>query len=301
MTLKTNLHNLNNRATSPTTKLESDAKDALKINQKQIKKIYTELGYTPRVNIMAAVRTEPCNLSTLARKLGCLASEIHRNTNRLQKSGLIQKDSDGIFSLTTLGIAMYEQISACSFLTKYSEFFNSHSFGEMPSRFIQSIGTLRSCRYIDSATEGFDASIKVMVNMIKNSEKYLYIIAPYTIAYLTEIIFNHISTTRTTYQLLLPKNVTIASEDKAITEKYKIRQLIAEKKLQRKMVDKVSVSVMVTDKEAGIAFGNRKGETDFQNVFYSSEKQFRDWCLDYFYSRWNAAEFFTDPGLIKRT
>jgi predicted transcriptional regulator len=75
-------------------------------------KILFELANADRLLIMCKLRDQKKNnLSKLARELGLVVQDVHRNVNRLLEAGLAQRDSTGYFSLTTFGDAMISELS----------------------------------------------------------------------------------------------------------------------------------------------------------------------------------------------
>ncbi|MFQ5970506.1 MAG: transcriptional regulator, partial [Nitrososphaerales archaeon] len=61
---------------------------------------------------------------------------------------------------------------------------------------------------------------------------------------------------------------------------------------ERRMVKKVLVATIVTDRSAGVLFPNLKNEVDMSLMFYSEDKDFREWCQDYFKYMWYSSEIF---------
>ena len=65
-----------------------------------------ELASSQRLSIIFMTSSQRLRLSALAKGLNLTIHEVHRNTNRLLDAGLIEKNSDGVFFLTTFGNAI---------------------------------------------------------------------------------------------------------------------------------------------------------------------------------------------------
>jgi predicted transcriptional regulator len=70
---------------------------------------FFELGSAQRIAILHRIEEEKCN-SRLSKDLGCTMPEVRRNIIRLANSGIIDRESNGTFFLTTFGKTIFEQI-----------------------------------------------------------------------------------------------------------------------------------------------------------------------------------------------
>ena len=76
---------------------------------------FFELGSAQRIAILYRISEEKCNLSKLSKDLDCTMPEVRINIIRLTSSGLVDRESNGTFFLTTFGKAILEQISYTRF------------------------------------------------------------------------------------------------------------------------------------------------------------------------------------------
>src|ERR687885_801902 len=137
-------------------------------------KTFFELASGQRLAIIFQLNKKNTKMSQLAKDLGITMQEVHRNINRLQDAGLIEKDSDGVFSLTTFGNTIIKQIPTFSYLSKHKEYFSEHVLGELPMKFIQRIGALDSCEFI----KGIVAILERWKEIYRQSQEYIYEIIP---------------------------------------------------------------------------------------------------------------------------
>ena len=84
---------------------------------------FFELGSAERIAILYRISEEKCNLAKLSKDLGCTMPEVRRNIIRLTSAGLIDRESNGTFFLTTFGKAILEQIPTLDFLSRNKDYF----------------------------------------------------------------------------------------------------------------------------------------------------------------------------------
>ena len=80
---------------------------------------YLELASTQRLHLLfKLMERSRKRIEPLAKELGATKQEVHRNLVRLGHSGLISKDKEGKYTLTTFGRASCLQISTTLFLSQ---------------------------------------------------------------------------------------------------------------------------------------------------------------------------------------
>jgi predicted transcriptional regulator len=67
--------------------------------------------------------------------------EVRRNIIRLSNTGLIERESDGTFVLTTFGKIIIEEIPKLDFLSRNKGYFSDLTFSPLPSKFRRKIGS----------------------------------------------------------------------------------------------------------------------------------------------------------------
>jgi hypothetical protein len=69
------------------------------------------------------------------------------------------------------------------------------------------------------------------------------------------------------------------------------------------MVDKVTISLVLDEKQACVAFPrsdhNGADEPDTYSLFYSDDIDFHEWCLDYYRYIWHNAHTFDEKKLVE--
>jgi predicted transcriptional regulator len=247
--------------------------------------------------MLTALSKNAAKLSVLSKDLQLEMPEVHRNMTRLQEAKLVKRDSNGVFSLTTLGKAIMAQASSIQFIAKYASYFNNHAFGELPTRFIQSLGALETCNLLDANISGVERIYQAWTDIVRTSEEYLCIITPYTTALITEVIFSYLAEKRIKFMYILPENAMICKEDTELVKKYGFNELLAKKIAERRMAPTVEFSMILNEKSVLLSFPNERKETDFSRAFCGTDMALQEWAREYFQYRWSNSELFAESKL----
>ena len=63
-------------------------------------------------------------------------------------AGIVSRDSNGSYSLTTFGNTIMTQIPSINFLSKNRNYFSDYYFANLPMKFVQRIGSLDNSNFI---------------------------------------------------------------------------------------------------------------------------------------------------------
>ena len=133
-------------------------------------KDFLELASEQRLNIIFGLREKKSKVSTMAKELGATAQEVHRNFERLNDAGLITKDKEGYYELTTYGKTICTQIPDLVFVSKYRKYFEDHDFVDIPMKFIQRIGALAPSQQV----KGFVKVLEQWKSICNEANEYIY-------------------------------------------------------------------------------------------------------------------------------
>jgi predicted transcriptional regulator len=257
------------------------------------KMTFFELASEQRLSIIFRLHGKTAKMVHLAKELGATIQEVHRNMNRLQKAGLVEKDSEGEFSLTTFGNTIIKQIPTLNYLSKYKEYFSEHGLGELPMKFIQRLGALDNCDFV----KGVVTILEVWKEIDRQAEEYIYVLVPQVSLDLVEPAVKRVREKGVKFSYILPKNPIVPKGRKELLKKLQYSELLAKGSIERKMADSVQVSVVLNERQATVLFPNQKGETDMNAMFYSKDTLFHEWCLDYFRYRWYSSGSFDESKI----
>lgn len=263
-------------------------------SSEEIANEFLEVSSEQRVSMLLNLAKEKHNLSGMAKRLDATAAEIHRNFGRLQKAGLIKKDTDGNYELTLYGKTICAQIPTFVFMSKNKKYFENHDFSDLPQKYIQRIGALADSEIIT----GYVKVMEKWESIYKNSTDYIcniLIEIPYNekILQVLEDKLKH----KTKISSIFSESAIISKERQDLLSKFDFAKYVKDGILERKMRKDVKIALVLNEKEAGLSFPSDKGEPDMSKMFYSSAESFHEWCLDYFDESWKTATAFQETKL----
>lgn len=256
-------------------------------------KTFFELASEQRLAIVFHLNNKSAKISQLAKDLDITMQEVHRNVSRLQDAGLIEKDPEGIFSLTTFGNTIIKQIPTFNYLSKYKEYFSEHVLGELPIKFIMRLGALDKCEFV----KGIVAILERWKDIYRQADQYIYEIVPQVPIDLIEPAVTRVKEKSVKYSYVFPNNVIIPKGRKELLKKLSHHELLSKGAIERRMVESVQVAVILNEKHASVLLPTQKGETDMNMMFFSPDPIFHEWCLDYFRYRWYGSDIFDESRL----
>jgi predicted transcriptional regulator len=102
-----------------------------------------DLSSSDRLTLLFAIRKEEnLRLTQLAEKIKATIQETSRHVGRLTEANLIEKNSDGYYTLTSYGRLVLLLLSSYGFLSKTRDYFLSHDISFLPQEFTERIGEL---------------------------------------------------------------------------------------------------------------------------------------------------------------
>lgn len=255
---------------------------------------FLELASKQRLEILQRLATKPSKITTIAKEIGATVPEVHRNFERLAKSSLVEKGSNGVFQTSVFGSMVLEQIPSIMFMTKNEKYFTNHSFWNIPVKFIQRIGSLNDSEHI----KGFVKIQECWKSIYKNAEKEILNIL-YEVPYSLEImkLLDDKIKSRVKLQTIFSENTVVPKERKQIIEKSGFKKNIQDGLFERKMQKDVSCVLVLNEKEACLSFPKNINEPDVGEAFYGTASGFLEWCRDYFLYCWQSAEAFKENRL----
>jgi predicted transcriptional regulator len=246
--------------------------------------LFMELASQTRCAILLMLKEKPTRTNKLAKDLNLTVQETHRNTSRLTETGIIRKDSKGLFSLTEYGKLIVDQIQYYQFLFKHQEFFEDHSC-DLPLKFKQRLGVLNNCELVTKVT-----NVQQRIKKIESEAKdHIKLIVSQAWEDEGKTLLDRVKngvkvSTIFGFDSVMPDEI-VENIQKKLTS------FIQKGSLEQKIVDgNVKVSLFIADKQAAVMFPNQKGEVDMNTLFVGKDSEFLEWCNDYFEYLWNTAK-----------
>ncbi len=266
-----------------------------------MEEIFAELASSQRLSIIFMISCQRLKLSTLAKSLNLTMQEVHRNTNRLLDSGLIEKNSEGVFFLTTFGNAITRQLSIFDFLSSNKCYFSDHKIGNIPMKFAQRIGALNGGKLIS----GIVPIIETWKRLYDESSEYIYGILPQIPLELIQAVIPKVKNEGVKFNYILPKNAMVPKIRNGLQKSSGYAELLKQGIIERKMIDKIEVALILNEKQATVMFPTLKGEADMNHMFSSNDAKsnngglFHEWCVDFFRYCWHNSNSFDERKLIE--
>ncbi len=105
----------------------------------RLHKLLFELSSVERIKIMLELQKRKLKLSQVSRKLDSTITEASRHLERLGQAKLIQKDTDGYFSVAPFGTLVLTLLSGLNFASRHTEYLLDYDVSQVPLEFVERI------------------------------------------------------------------------------------------------------------------------------------------------------------------
>jgi predicted transcriptional regulator len=254
----------------------------------RVSELFFELSNEDRLNILFLLEKEALKLTHLSKKLDLTSSEVHRQLSRLSDAKLISKNVEGFHFLTPYGKQCIRWISGYKFISENRDYFQSHSFSQIPNEYLNRLGELSESIYIDDAL----ISVSNIESMIKNAHEYILIIHDQFLlsAYpLASDAINRGVTIKTIDPVFYRPSVSIRGK---VDEKDQeiLSTALKNERLLNRQLESFDVFMWMSETETSIlSFPDLKGKFDYTG-FTSKDTVFIKWCRNLFDYYWIIAK-----------
>jgi predicted transcriptional regulator len=231
------------------------------------------LASIDRLTLLSEIAIEKQRLSQLTTKLSATPQETSKHLTRLRDAKLIEKDSDGFFSLTAFGKIIVNLLPSIRFLTQNREYFLSHDISSLPLEFIERLGELQEGQYGDKV----GSILAHAQQVVQDAEEYIWLMADHTLGgqgYVTGSGKLESSST-VTWRVIIPADSSIdwtRLRRSVGTHKGRIEYHLMEDP------NDIKAGMALNEKIAGFTLPNTTGKLDFNSGFRSNNPLFRKWC-----------------------
>jgi predicted transcriptional regulator len=247
----------------------------------EIVKLLFDISSSDRLTLLFAIRKENLRLTQLAEKISATIQETSRHLGRLTDAKLIEKNSDGSYTVTSYGRLVLILLSSYNFLSKNKDYFLSHDISFLPQEFIERIGELSLYEYSVNVSN----VLRHIEQVISSAKEYIWLMADQAV--ITGPSINQaIGNRDVSVNIIIPKS-SLTSE-----EYQQIKRLLRDK-LELKLVpdENIKIGIAMNEKIAGIAFPDLKGRMENRKM---------GWCRcrrsAYFSSHMSAAGILDDDN-----
>jgi len=231
-----------------------------------------ELSSDERMTILKNLHKEELKLSHIAKRQDITVPEASRHLQRLSEAQLIQKDSEGLYHLTSYGELALRQLSGLDFILGNRQYFLEHDTSHLPYKFISRIGELT----LGSLNKDVLACIASAELVLKQAEEYCWSLTDQVIASSSTIIEEKIKS-GIKFRTILPEKLVSPPG-------YNPAQGV-----ERRTLPKIELRVLVTEKEAMFGLPFLNGQMDYAQ-FMSKDSKFYKWCEDLYLFYWEKAK-----------
>jgi predicted transcriptional regulator len=259
-------------------------------------KYFLEVSSEQRLDIIQLINEKNLRLSEISKLLNATTPEVHRNLERLEKSGFIIKNSESHYVLTTLGQMLLSLIPNFAFVIENKRYFIEHPIDSLPQKFILRLGELFEGKFVSSYVSVLDS----WRNIYENAQEYIHNIL-YEVPYFDEFvkpITNKLENGVKIKSIFYEKAMVSNSRPEVVK---KLKKYIESEAIQRMMIKKVAPAVTINEKQSCLIFPSREGKVDAGYAFVSEDPLFHQWCFDYFNYSWYNAEPFAEMRLGAKT
>jgi len=247
--------------------------------------LFLELASQIRYSILKLLKEEHLKQSQVAKKLEINLPESHRQLERLEENGFVRKESDGTFGLTSFGQIILQQTESLSYISKFQTFFQDHTLGNLPKKFVARISDLSNSVLVEGAFV-----LNEKMKKIAKEGEYLRVVSAHVPP---DAFYKGLEKARSGKEVsvIYGENTIIPKGFKEELRNPEVQQLMEKGIYRRKMIPKVQVFVVLNDTESLVIFPNLKGVVDLSFGFFSNDEKFHEWCLDYHSYLWENADF----------
>ena len=242
--------------------------------------LFFELSNEDRLSIILKMMDKPMKLTHIANALDLTVQECSRQLARLHDIELVTKDPDGFFVLQPYGRHAFRLFPGFQFLTEHVEYFNRHTLGPLPEKFMGRIGELRGCEPLTQLMGTFSKIEKV----VKEAEEfYLYMSDQNLIPSHLYKAGKEALDRGVQYRCIEPVGYQ-PPEDVLVNVSIDVKEAFdvhrADGNIVDRALEKVDVTLYMNEKEVAVlAFPTQTGEFDYLG-FTSTDPKVLEWCKD---------------------
>ncbi len=241
-----------------------------------VSELLFNLASDDRLALLSAISKQRQRLTTLSKTISASAQECSRHLARLTDAGLVSKDSDSFYQITPLGRSILDLLPGIRFLLEHKGYFREHDLSFLPRSFLERIGELENCTYI----EHFSKVLDRIKGTITSGRKYVWLISdqPIVVGNTAGVSF---------YSPELPVRFIF---EPTVDRKILNQISTTLKRSEIALMEDIKVAMGVNEQGAGVIFPDQRGDIDFGGGFYSEDRLFCTWCSELFEFYWSKSK-----------
>lgn len=228
-----------------------------------------------RLTLLSEVSLKKQRLTALSRSISASVQECSRHLERLGESGLVAREPDGSYSITSLGKSALKMLPGLEFLLTHREYFTTHDPTYLPEPFVERLGELSKGEYSSHVSR----TLELIKQIISEAREYVWLIAdqPPIVGRVAGESFSSKD---------IPVRLIGEIVDRRLVSE--IRSALGNSSVV--LMKDVRVALAMNEGHAGICFPDLKGRPDFASGFSGRDERFMRWCRDLFDHYWEQAK-----------
>lgn len=258
--------------------------------------LFFELSNAYRVGILLALVEKPGRITSLANEVGINNQECSRHISRMTDDGLIGKNEDGSYRLTSYGRAILSLMPGFRFLADNRDYFIIHSLAKLPGRFVTRIGELEGSRL----TPDVMISIGEFEAILREAEEYVWVVIDQRTPSVRPLVARAAergvqirSLSKFGQHYDEGKRELNEADERIISQAY--RDGLAESG----DIEDARIFLYMSEKTAFIAFPLEDGTFDYIG-FTTSDPEALDFCKDLFWYCWDESYVVPKAEFLER-
>ena len=168
-------------------------------------------------------------------------------------------------------------------------------------KFVQRIGALNGGKLVS----GIVSIIESWKRLYEESSEYIYGILPQIPLELIQAVIPKVKNEGIKFNYILPKQAIVPKIRNDLQKSSGYSELLKQGIIERRMIDKIEVAIVLNEKQATVMFPTLKGEVDMNHMFSSKESKqsndglFHEWCVDFFRYCWYNSKPFDERKLTE--
>ena len=256
-----------------------------------------ELSNEDRLGIISLLSGGPEKLTGISRTLSISTQQCNRHLTRLHQAGLVEKDAEGLYSLTPFGKVVLRLNPTLEFLTDNRDYFITHTLDNLPEKFVVRIGELSDSELKPNVMEG----LSEIEEIIEGAEEDLWVIINKRTRSVRPLVAEALRRGVRVSSISVRSYVTELDVKREIDVDDELTVVRAEETGQAEVADAEDFGVYMyaSEKAVYISFPHEDGTYDYLG-FVSSDPRAVGFCHDLYNYFWDRAEVLTPPEVTQR-
>jgi predicted transcriptional regulator len=233
--------------------------------------LFNELASETRIAILQELSIMNLKMHDLSRKLDITPTEASRQLQRMSKAKLIERISDGSYTISPYGKLVMHLTSAFNFIFKNKDYFAEHDIWQIPDCFINRLGEISESTLVLELPE----AMLRWESMFRNAAEYVWVMTPQVMPNLSQIMKERL------LQGVKLKSLLSDNPNPSL-KPYILRGINVEKR----SLPEIMIGIVLTETESSFCLPQLDGEMVI-HVFFGNDSSFMKWTRELYLHFWD--------------